>query len=99
MSKDPIKVGFVGLSSQPAWSWSRSNSSTETAKKAARIHNLGEDIAAYGDIQSTVSDPNIDIVAVCLKVPAHLPIIEAALKAGKAVFSEWPLARNVAEAE
>ncbi|KAJ3954177.1 hypothetical protein N0V92_009336 [Colletotrichum tropicale] len=117
MSKDPIKVGFVGLSSQPAWSWSVAahlpyfattsnykivalqNSSTETAKKAARIHNLGEDVAAYGDIQSTVSDPNIDLVAVCLKVPAHLPIIEAALKAGKAVFSEWPLARNVAEAE
>ncbi|KAL3298824.1 nad-binding rossmann fold oxidoreductase family protein [Colletotrichum asianum] len=117
MSKDPIKVGFVGLSSQPAWSWSVAahlpyfattsnyrivalqNSSTETAKKAARIHNLGKDIAAYGDIQSTVSDPNIDLVAVCLKVPAHLPIIEAALKAGKAVFSEWPLARNVAEAE
>ncbi|KAJ0311805.1 hypothetical protein Brms1b_008020 [Colletotrichum noveboracense] len=117
MSKDPIKVGFVGLSSQPAWSWSVAahlpyfattsnckivalqNSSTETAKKAARIQNLGEDTAAYGDIQSTVSDPNIDLVAVCLKVPAHLPIIEAALKAGKAVFSEWPLARNVAEAE
>ncbi|KAF4805807.1 Dehydrogenase aclE [Colletotrichum siamense] len=117
MPKDPIKVGFVGLSSQPAWSWSVAahlpyfattsnykivalqNSSTETAQKAARIHNLGEDIAAYGDIQSTVSDPNIDLVAVCLKVPAHLPIIEAALKAGKAVFSEWPLARNVAEAE
>ncbi|KAF3801546.1 hypothetical protein GCG54_00014762 [Colletotrichum gloeosporioides] len=47
------------------------------AKKSARIHNLGEDIAAYRDIQSTVSDPNIDLVAVCLKVPAHLPIIEA----------------------
>jgi predicted dehydrogenase len=32
-------------------------------------------------------------------VPQHYDLIRPALEAGKDVFSEWPLARNVAEAE
>jgi predicted dehydrogenase len=45
------------------------------------------------------SDPNVDIVAVSVNVQSHYDNIKPALLAGKDVFVEWPLARNLAEAE
>jgi predicted dehydrogenase len=36
---------------------------------------------------------------VSVNVPQHYDLIRPALEAGKDVFSEWPLARNVKEAE
>ena len=41
----------------------------------------------------------MDIVSVCVKVPGHRDIVLAALAAGKHVLCEWPLGRNVQEAE
>jgi hypothetical protein len=41
----------------------------------------------------------VDIVAVSVNVPQHYDLIRPALEAGKDVFSEWPLARNLAEAD
>ncbi|KAF4778287.1 hypothetical protein HER10_EVM0002594 [Colletotrichum scovillei] len=76
------------------------NSSKETAQKAIRLHNLPQDTKAYGDINALVSDPDIDLVAVTIKVHLHAAAVEAAIRAGKrAVFCEWPLARNSIEAE
>jgi predicted dehydrogenase len=43
-------------------------------------------------------DPDVDIVAVTVKVPEHRAIVLAALEAGKHIFCEWPLARDLAEA-
>jgi predicted dehydrogenase len=44
-------------------------------------------------------DPNVDIVAVSVKVPGRYAAVKAALEAGKDVFTEWPLARTLADAE
>jgi predicted dehydrogenase len=41
----------------------------------------------------------VDIVAVSVNVQSHYDNIKPALEAGKDVFVEWPLARNLAEAE
>ena len=38
-------------------------------------------------------------MAVSVNVPQHYDLIRPALEAGKDVFSEWPLARNLSEAE
>lgn len=46
-----------------------------------------------------VRDPGVDIVAVSVKVPEHRAVVLAALAAGKNVFCEWPLGRDLAEAE
>jgi predicted dehydrogenase len=54
---------------------------------------------AYGDTLAMVRDPDVDIVAVTVKVPEHRAIVLAALDAGKHVYCEWPLARDLAEAE
>lgn len=74
------------------------NSSKESAEKAAKIHNFS-DVAYYDNPAALAADPNVDIVAVSVKVPSHFAALEPALKAKKDVFSEWPLARNLEEAE
>jgi predicted dehydrogenase len=45
-----------------------------------------------------VSQPDIDVVAVTVKVPHHRELVSAALAAGKAVYCEWPLGRDLDDA-
>jgi predicted dehydrogenase len=73
------------------------NSSEASAEASAKKHSL--DVATYGDPTAIAKDPNVDIVAVSVNVPEHYDLIKPALEAGKDVFCEWPLARNLAEAE
>lgn len=54
---------------------------------------------AFGDSLAMVRGPAVDVVAVTCKVPEHRAIVLAALAAGKHVYCEWPLGRDVAEAE
>jgi predicted dehydrogenase len=54
---------------------------------------------AFGDSLALVRDPDIDVVAVSVKVPEHRAVVLAALAAGKHVYCEWPLGRDLAEAE
>ncbi|KAF1950016.1 NAD(P)-binding protein [Byssothecium circinans] len=51
------------------------------------------------DMRTIANDPNVDIVAVSVKVPEHYALVKPALEAGKDVFVEWPLARNLPEVE
>lgn len=74
------------------------NSSKSSAEAAAKEYNLG-DVSTHDSSASIASDPNVDIVAVSVNVPQHYNLIKPALEAAKDVFSEWPLARNVSEAE
>ena len=53
----------------------------------------------YGDTHDLVRDPAVDIVTVAVKVPDHRELVLAALAAGKHVYCEWPLGRNVAETD
>ena len=46
-----------------------------------------------------VAHPDIDAVAVSLRVPSHYEPTMAALNAGKHVYTEWPLGRTTAEAK
>lgn len=54
---------------------------------------------AHGDALDLVRDPAVDIVTVAVKVPDHRALVLAALAAGKHVYCEWPLGRNVAETD
>jgi predicted dehydrogenase len=44
-------------------------------------------------------DPNVDLVVGSVRVDKHFAAIAPALKAGKNVFVEWPLGKNLEEAE
>ncbi len=111
MSKS-LKVGIIGASADRGWAKvshvpavqqlaglelaavaSGSQSKSEAAAKAFGAK------AAYGDAKDLFRDPNIDIVSICVKVPDHRELVLGALTAGKHIYCEWPLGRNIVEAE
>ena len=54
---------------------------------------------AFTDIHEMAKHPEVDLVAVVVRVPGHKDLVMAGLEANKAVFCEWPLGANLAEAE
>jgi predicted dehydrogenase len=74
------------------------NSSKASAEAAAKEFKL-DGVATYDNPKDIASDSNVDIVAVSVNVPEHYQLIRPAIEAGKDIFSEWPLARNLSEAE
>src|SRR5256885_17064035 len=109
---DKSRLGLVGASVSGTWS-SRSHlpavrasaeveltavcttraDSAEAARRAwgARL--------AFDDWRKMIASPEIDAVAVVVRVPSHYAPTKAALEAGKHVYCEWPLGRTTAEAE
>lgn len=49
------------------------------------------------DAAKAIADPGIDVVAIATPTHTHLPLIEAAAKAGKHIFCEKPFCRTTAE--
>ena len=108
---DKIRLGLIGASVSGTWS-ARSHlpalragveveltavcttkaDSAEAARQAwgARL--------AFHDWRKMVASPEIDAVAVVVRVPSHYAPTKAALEAGKHVYCEWPLGRTTAEA-
>lgn len=74
------------------------NSSKASAEAAAKAFSL-DGVSTHDNAASLSKDPNVDIVAVSIKVPSHYEPARQAVEAGKDVFCEWPLGRNLAEAE
>ena len=68
----------------------------ETAKASAAA--FGAELA-FHDFEEMIAHPDIDLVAVVVRVPGHHRLVMRALEAGKAVFCEWPLGASLAEAE
>lgn len=71
-------------------------SSQEAANQAAKMFGAAR---GYGEANDLIRDPDVDLVTVAVKVPDHRALVLEALQAGKHVFCEWPLGRDVAEAE
>lgn len=70
-------------------------SSPERSRTVAREWGLG---VAYDDIEAVVSDPGIDVVHICTPNAQHAPYATAALRAGKQVVCEKPLATSLDDA-
>jgi predicted dehydrogenase len=106
-----LGVGVVGASSTRGWALDAhlpalaglpeyrlaavATTRRETAERTAGAFSAE---AAYTDASSLIDDPAVDIVIVCVKVPEHGPIVEHALRAGKHVYCEWPLAVSTQKA-
>ena len=109
---DPIRVGLIGANAARGWAsrthlpalthlpgfelvavaTTRQSSADETAARYQVPH-------AFDDAGALIDLPEVDLVAVSVKVPDHAPLVRRALEAGKDLFCEWPLGANLAEAE
>ena len=67
----------------------------ETARAAAERWGARK---WYAGIDDLCNDPEVDLVTVAVRPRLHHPLSMAALRAGKAVYCEWPLALDTAEA-
>ncbi|MDR0897556.1 MAG: Gfo/Idh/MocA family oxidoreductase [Oscillospiraceae bacterium] len=66
----------------------------------ARLQQTAKElgIATTNDIQSVITDPAIDLIDICLPTPLHFEYALEALRHGKHVLCETPLAITVEEA-
>ena len=55
-------------------------------------------VARYRRLDDLIADPEIDLIDICLPTPLHAEVTLAALKAGKDVFCEKPIALSRSEA-
>jgi predicted dehydrogenase len=70
--------------------------SQETAGETARHFGIPH---AFADPCKMVQHPDVDLVAICVRVPFHHQLGMAALNAGKHLYCEWPLAATTEQAQ
>ncbi len=109
---DKIRLGIIGANIHRGWAV-RSHlpaivASPEyelTGVCTTRMESAEESRQAFGarlafdDYNAMIAHPEIDAVAVSLRVPNHYEPTMAAINAGKHIYTEWPLGRTTAEAE
>src|SRR5438132_9604445 len=112
---DRIRVGIVGATvTQGGSGWGANahvpalkalphyelkavcTSHEDTAKASAAAFGAERAFHRFSDM---AAHPEVDLIVVCVRVPGHRDLVMAGLQAGKAVFCEWPLGANLAEAE
>src|SRR5258708_35446507 len=111
MTQKQIRVGIVGADTNASWdkvSHIPAIAGLPCLKLAAvatrHEHSAREAAQAFGagrwfsDPFAMIHDEQIDLITIAVKLPAHRELVLAALAAGKAVYSESPLGRNVEEA-
>jgi predicted dehydrogenase len=112
MASDKIRLGVIGANPTVGWA-PRAHlpalvaspdieltavCTTRQESAAASAQKYGAKMA-FHDYRAMLACPDIDAVAVVLRVPSHYEPTRAALEAGKHVFTEWPLGKDTAEAE
>lgn len=66
------------------------------ATAAAFAAEIGAGVEVYTDLDALLAAPTIDAVDVVLPIPVMAPVVEKALRSGKHLFSEKPLAADIA---
>src|SRR5947199_2607335 len=109
--KSTLGVGIIGVSPIRGWATTAhipalralpnyeiralSARSAESARAVGQAFGVS---AVFSDHEELVIQPDIDVVAVTVKVPHHRALVAAAIAAGKAVYCEWPLGRDLDDA-
>ncbi len=112
MTIQKIRLGIIGANSRVGWA-ARSHLAAvkassifelagvcttrkESADETARAYGARHAFTNYHDL---LSHPEIEAVAIVLRVPSHYEPTMAALAAGKHVYTEWPLGQTTLQAE
>src|SRR6267378_224823 len=106
-----LGVGIIGVSPVRGWAATAhipalralpnyeiralSAHNAESARAAGDMFGIN---AVFSDHEQLLMQPDIDVVAVTVKAPRHRELVSAALAAGKAVYCEWPLGRDLDDA-
>src|SRR5213082_3320164 len=111
MPGSTLGVGIIGVSPDRGWAATAHIPALRALPnyeiRALGVHSpgsvrtLGEVSgvsAVFSDHEQMVTQPDIDVVAVTVKAPRHRELVDAALAAGKAVYCEWPLGRDLDDA-
>jgi predicted dehydrogenase len=112
---DKIRVGIVGATvTQGGSGWGANahvpalkalssyelkavcTSHEDTAKASAAAFGAERAFHRFSDMAAA---PDVDLIVVCVRVPGHRELVMAGLQAGKSVCCEWPLGKDLAEAE
>jgi predicted dehydrogenase len=111
MPESTLGVGIIGVSPVRGWAATAhipalralpnyeiralSAHSAEVARAAGEMFGVR---SVFSDHEQLVTQRDIDLVAVTVKVPHHRELVSAAFAAGKAVYCEWPLGRDLDDA-
>ncbi|MDQ5874217.1 MAG: Gfo/Idh/MocA family oxidoreductase, partial [Actinomycetota bacterium] len=111
MTESTLGVGIIGVSPVRGWAViahipalralpnyeirALSAHTAESAREAGEVFGVG---AVFSDHEQLVTQPDIDVIAVTVRVPHHRELVSAALAGGKAVYCEWPLGRDLDDA-
>ncbi|OCK79468.1 NAD(P)-binding protein [Lepidopterella palustris CBS 459.81] len=71
----------------------------ESAQAAIKNNGLPSTTKSYGYPRDLADNPDIDIVVCSGRVDKHYETAMHSLKAGKDVYCEWPLAKDLAQAQ
>jgi predicted dehydrogenase len=109
---ETLRVGVIGANADRGWAREShvpavhhldglelaaiANRSEPSAVAAAEAFGAPR---AYGDPAELIADPDVDVVAITTTVPTHRDLVLAALRAGRHVYVEWPLAASRSDAE
>ncbi|MBD0354651.1 MAG: Gfo/Idh/MocA family oxidoreductase, partial [Rubrobacteraceae bacterium] len=108
MSVEPLRVGVVGLGwagEQHLKNYLRLPNVEVVAiagLEEPRLHELGQRYGVpnlHRDYEEVVARDDLDAIGICAPNHLHAPVAIAALKRGKHVLCEKPLARTGVEAE
>lgn len=109
---DPLRVALIGANASGA-GWgpvahmpaiegvrgfelvALGSSSPGSAAAASQAYGIPR---AYASVGELAAQPDIDLVAVVVRVPHHHSIVMPLLEAGKHVYCEWPLGAHTEEA-
>src|SRR5881227_905804 len=72
--------------------------SAHNAESARAAGDLFGVTAVFSDHEALLTQSDVDVVAVTVKVPHHRELVSSAIAAGKAVYCEWPLGRDLDDA-
>ncbi|KQV98914.1 Gfo/Idh/MocA family oxidoreductase [Streptomyces sp. Root369] len=109
---DRIRVGVVGAHAERGWGrhihlpalralndfqvTAVAGTTAASARAAAEVWGAQR---SYDDARALMADPDVDLVTVAVQLPSRDGLVEAAIAAGRHVYSEWPLAPDAATAE
>ncbi|CAG8978091.1 hypothetical protein HYALB_00000763 [Hymenoscyphus albidus] len=104
----PIRVGLIGLSGTPpdkyeGTSWTaiahlpylKASPHYEIVALLNTRNELPAETKTYYKPEDLAADKDVDLVVCSVRVDRHFSSVKASIIAGKAVFVEWPMDRNL----